>query len=127
MEKAFGILYILSLDLVTFHRFRKILGANIEAQRELGQAYADILSLVVDITVSHQRSIVGVYGLTINRSWLIGRIDDPNTLLAAAPDHFFQPIAVAFGERRQRLVHIIWDDQLQGKWCHSFSLGILAK
>ncbi|KAL8786241.1 MAG: hypothetical protein Q9195_008297 [Heterodermia aff. obscurata] len=113
LEKAFGILYVLSLDLTTFHRFKDILGANIDAQRELGQAYADILSLVVDITISHQRSMIGVYRLTARRHKLISRIDDPNVLLAAAPDHSFQPVAIAFSERRQRLVQVVWDNQLQ--------------
>ena len=127
MEKTFGILYVLSLDLITFLRFKNILGANSEAQRELGQTYADILSLVVDITVSHQRSIIGMWGLTVKRYRLNSRIDDPSVLLAAAADDIFQPVAVAFSVRRQRLGQVVWDIQLQGKSCHSFSLTNVTK
>ena len=53
-------LYVLSLDLMVFHRFSNVLGAMDEAKRELGQAYSDILSLLVDITISYQRGVIGM-------------------------------------------------------------------
>ncbi|KAL8823618.1 MAG: hypothetical protein Q9191_005696 [Dirinaria sp. TL-2023a] len=114
LEKAFGGFYVLSLDLITFSRFKGILDLHAEAKRDLADAYATLLSLVVDITVSYQRHVIGSYlPLAGWERALTGVIDDPNAPLSIDSGDLFLSVALAFHARKQHLVQAIWDHQTQ--------------
>ena len=83
-----------------------------EAKRGLGQAYSDISSLLVDITISYQRGLIGMLRAVMGMQTLIVCMDDPTATLALSAESLFLLVAIIFRTRQERLLNLIWDRRL---------------
>ncbi|KAI9817884.1 MAG: hypothetical protein M1827_001003 [Pycnora praestabilis] len=106
LERAFGIFYRYGLTISFFLRNRQLFTVSEEIRQELGHAYADLLTLVTDVTVYYRK-----------------RSKDKSTTIAGTDfdSHFGRTVDAFFG-RRDHIANEMWTHELQ----HSVDLGHAA-